>query len=147
MNPLEAGAPAGYAGDIPVREAWTRLAADEQAVLVDVRSDAEWTFVGVPDLSSLGKAVTFVPWQIFPGMRLNGDFSAMLQRSLPEKSTPLLFLCRSGGRSRAAAQAMAALGYTSCFNVAGGFEGDADDERHRGGVNGWKAEGLPWRQS
>lgn len=130
-----------------MREAWARLVEDKQAVLVDVRSDAEWTFVGVPDLSSRGKAVTFVPWQIFPDMRLNGDFPAMLQRGLPDMNTQMLFLCRSGVRSRAAAQAMTALGYTRCFNVAGGFEGDTDGERHRGRINGWKAEGLPWHQS
>lgn len=146
MTGSGAGAPAGYAGDLSVREAWTRLADDARAVLVDVRSDAEWTFVGVPDLSALGKAVTFLPWQTFPGMRLNGDFAATLQGGVPEKDVPVLFLCRSGGRSRAAAQSMTAAGYTACFNIAGGFEGDADGDGHRGRINGWKADGLPWRQ-
>jgi rhodanese-related sulfurtransferase len=61
--------------------------------------------------------------------------------------TPIAFICRSGARSQAAAIAMTAKGFTKCFNVAGGFEGDVDAERHRGGTNGWKAEGLPWVQS
>ena len=63
------------------------------------------------------------------------------------KDAPLYFLCRSGIRSKAAAIAMAEAGFTACFNVAGGFEGPPDDRGHRGGSSGWKAEGLPWRQS
>jgi rhodanese-related sulfurtransferase len=58
----------------------------------------------------------------------------------------VLFLCRSGARSRAAAVALTGLGFAKAFNVAGGFEGDPDGERHRGNINGWKAAGLPWRQ-
>jgi rhodanese-related sulfurtransferase len=63
-----------------------------------------------------------------------------------DKSYPVLLLCRSGARSRAAAMALTAAGFEKAFNVAGGFEGDADGQGHRGNRNGWKASGLPWRQ-
>ncbi len=69
-----------------------------------------------------------------------------MQRQGISKDTPLLFLCRSGARSKSAAMAMARAGYTRAYNVAGGFEGNLDGEGHRGGINVWKAAGLPWRQ-
>ncbi|HUN51593.1 MAG TPA: rhodanese-like domain-containing protein [Candidatus Sulfotelmatobacter sp.] len=141
------GAAAAYAGDVSAKEAWSKLASDSRAVLVDVRSDAEWTFVGLPDLSSLGKRPVLVPLQVFPGMKPNPNFAAEVAQTIPAKDAPVYFICRSGGRSRTAAVALTALGYSQCFNVAGGFEGDLDGERHRGQVGGWKAVGLPWVQS
>jgi rhodanese-related sulfurtransferase len=141
------GAAAAYAGDVSVKEAWSKLAEDARAILVDVRSDAEWAFVGVPDLASVGKRPVMVPLQVFPGMKPNPNFAAEVAQSIPAKDVPVYFLCRSGGRSRTAAIALTAQGYTQCFNVAGGFEGDLDGERHRGRVGGWKAAGLPWAQS
>ncbi len=141
------GAAAAYAGDVSAKDAWSKLAADAHAVLVDVRSDAEWTFVGLPDLSSVGKSPVLVPLQVFPGMKPNPDFAAEVARAIPSKDAPIYFICRSGGRSRTAAIALSALGYKQCFNVAGGFEGDLDVERHRGNAGGWKAAGLPWVQS
>ncbi len=141
----------GYKADVPSAEVWKRLAEDPQALLVDVRSQAEWTFVGVPDLSPLGKETILCEWQRYPGMMRNPDFVSLLRRALgargAEEDTALYFLCRSGGRSAAAAAAMAAAGYRSCFNVADGFEGRLDGTRHRGLVEGWKAAGLPWVQS
>jgi len=134
-----------YAGDIQPTEAWRLLAADPEAVLIDVRSDAEWTFVGLCDLSSLGKEPLLVAWQIFPGMVPNEAFTDEVAAVVGVEQ-PALFLCRSGVRSRAAAAAMTARGFTHCYNIAGGFEGDPDDHHHRGGVNGWKAGGLPWIQ-
>jgi len=141
------GAGAAYAGDVSAKEAWSKLATDPGAALVDVRSDAEWTFVGLPDLSAVGKAPVLVPLQVFPGMAPNPNFTAEVARAVPAKDAPIYFLCRSGGRSRTAAIALTALGYTRCFNIAGGFEGDLDGERHRGQAGGWKVAGLPWRQS
>jgi rhodanese-related sulfurtransferase len=141
----------GYAGDIAPKEAFELLKSDPKAQLVDVRSAAEWTFVGVPDLTSLQRKPVLVEWQVFPGMGRNAEFDQAVAERLTAAgataSTPIAFLCRSGARSQAAAIAMTAKGFTKCFNVAGGFEGDVDAERHRGGTNGWKAEGLPWVQS
>jgi rhodanese-related sulfurtransferase len=136
-----------YAGDLDPTEAWKILSDSEKAALVDVRSEAEWNFVGVPDLSPLGKRPLLVQWQTFPTMTQNPDFVKNLAAAVPEKDTPLLFLCRSGGRSRAAAMAMTAAGYTRCYNVADGFEGNPDASRHRGKLAGWKASGLPWMQA
>ncbi len=121
------------------------------AALVDVRSKAEWSYVGVPDLSSLKKDAVLIEWQIFPGMAANPDFLATLKKALAERGVrpedPVLFICRSGVRSRAAAIALTGEGYKVCYNVAGGFEGDLDQERHRGRRGGWKAKNLPWVQS
>ncbi len=140
-----------YAGDIGADEAWARLAADPKAQLVDVRTMAEWNFVGLPDLSTLGRRVHCIEWQSFPTMAANPGFANDAEQAVlaagAGRDTPIFFLCRSGARSRAAAVAMAAAGFTQAFNVANGFEGDPDGMRHRGHINGWKAAGLPWRQS
>jgi rhodanese-related sulfurtransferase len=91
-----------------------------------------------------------IEWQTFPTMAVNSAFVAEAEAAVTamgaDKTTPILFLCRSGARSRATAVALAAQGFSQAFNVAGGFEGDPDGERHRGNINGWKAAGLPWRQ-
>ena len=143
--------PAAYAGDIDVEQAWAMLRDKVPATLVDVRSKAEWSYVGVPDLSSLKKDAVLIEWQIFPGMAANPDFLATLKKALAERGVrpedPVLFVCRSGVRSRAAAIALTSEGYKVCYNVAGGFEGDLDQERHRGRRGGWKAKNLPWVQS
>jgi rhodanese-related sulfurtransferase len=143
--------PPDYAGDVGAGEAWDKLNSDPKAQLVDVRTVAEWNFVGLPDLAGLGRRVHCVEWQSFPSMAPNPDFVAEIGRKLAAAGAgpdaTVLFLCRSGGRSRAAAIAMARAGYQKAFNVAGGFEGDLDAERHRGNSNGWKAQGLPWKQS
>ena len=140
-----------YAGDIDVREAWALLKSDPAAQLVDVRTAAEWTFVGVPDLSTLGRGAILVEWQSYPGMARNAQFEAALSEKLKaagaSQDAPIAFLCRSGARSQAAAAAMTAKGFSKCFNVAGGFEGDLNQDRHRGQSNGWKASGLPWVQN
>lgn len=141
----------GYAGDIDAREAWALLERDSRAQLVDVRSAAEWAFVGVPDLKSLGRAAILVEWQSFPGMSRNSDFVAQATGRLREagatESAPVLFLCRSGARSQAAASAMTAAGFSNCLNVTGGFEGDLDASKHRGQAGGWKVHRLPWIQT
>ena len=108
----------------------------------NVRTRAEWTYVGMPDLGSLSKRAILVEWQPRFPERLAGELSA-LGVTLDDD---LFFICRSGGRSLAAAKAMASTGYRACHNVAGGFEGPLNDERHRGTVGGWKAAGLPWLQ-
>jgi len=140
-----------YAGDVSIGEAWEILKKDPKAQLVDVRTTAEWTFVGLPDLTPVGRETHCVEWQSFPEMAVNPNFvaeaSEKVKRAGAQAGTPLLFLCRSGARSRTAAIAMTREGFTNALNVAGGFEGDLDEIRHRGKRNGWKAEGLPWRQT
>ncbi len=138
---------ASFAGDIPVEEAWVILRDEPDAALIDVRTDAEWSFVGIPDLAKLGKQAVLVSWQRFPDMALNAGFVASLRDAGLSPDAANLFLCRSGARSRSAAFAMAAEGFSRCYNVAEGFEGDMDAHRHRGTAGGWKAAGLPWIQS
>ena len=136
--------------DVHVTDVWKRLEEESQAVLVDVRTQAEWAFVGMPDLSKLGKGIVTVEWQNFPSGQVNASFVDQLETELAALSAgrdaSIFFICRSGSRSLRAAQAMAAAGYRKCFNVADGFEGPQDAERHRGSVGGWKAAGLPWVQ-
>ncbi len=137
-----------YTGDISAAEAWTILKSDPKAQLVDVRTTAEWNFVGVPDLTSVGRQAHLVEWQMFPSMRPNPAFVPEAARVAGEaKDAPILFLCRSGARSRSAAIAMTAAGYTRAYNIAAGFEGDLDGDAHRGKQTGWKASGLPWKQT
>lgn len=139
-----------YAGDIDAAEAWEQLQNDPKAQLIDVRTVAEWNFVGLPDLSSLSRRTHCVEWQSFPTGAQNPGFVNEAVQALSaagaDKSSPVLLLCRSGARSRAAAMALTAAGFEKAFNVAGGFEGDVDGQGHRGNRNGWKASGLPWRQ-
>lgn len=140
----------GKVDDVPVKDTWARLVADPNAVLIDVRTRAEWAFVGLPDLSSLGRKAVLVEWQSFPDNRINAAFVDVLVEQLDvlgvDADTELFFICRSGGRSLMAAKAMAARGFRHCHNVAEGFEGPLDQNRRRGRVAGWKAEGLPWMQ-
>src|ERR1700749_1139457 len=137
----------GYAGDVRPLAAWKILSKRKDAVLIDVRTRAEWNYVGLPDLETLAKKPALLEWQVFPSMQPNPEFVAALSGALPDKEAPLLFLCRSGARSAAAAKAMTAAGYSSCFNVAEGFEGPLDAQAKRGTAGGWKAAGLPWRQT
>lgn len=134
-----------YAGDVEPAEAYAALAADEDAVLVDVRTSAEWNYVGVPDLSGLGKRVMCLEWQRFPDGAVNGDFVEQLRDAGIPDGAPIYFLCRSGVRSAAAARAATAAGLGPSYNVSDGFEGPHDEHGHRA-VSGWKAAGLPWRQ-
>lgn len=139
-------------GEVSPTEAW-ELLEGQDAVLVDVRTRAEWTFVGVPDLSGLTRPLLTVEWASFPGMSKNPRFVAQVMEELGDDvPSTLLFICRSGARSLNAAQAVAAqlaldgLAAT-CLNVAEGFEGDLTATGQRGDHNGWKARGLAWRQS
>lgn len=137
-----------YAGDLDSSQAWARLEADPSAALVDVRTAAEWTFVGIPDLSALGRKPVFVEWQSYPSMTVDPAFVNRLSGDIGEtdKDRAIFFLCRSGGRSRSAAQAMTSAGYARCFNISDGFEGPVDQDGHRGTTAGWKANNLPWTQ-
>ena len=126
------------------------LSSEPKAQLIDVRTSAEWNFVGVPELASLGREPILIEWQRYPDMAVNPAFVQALSTELAARGasaqTPLLFLCRSGARSQSAAVAMTAAGYSRAYNVAGGFEGSRDEAGHRGTVEGWKHDGLPWMQ-
>jgi len=125
---------------------WSALQSDAQAQLVDVRTDAEWAYVGLPDLAQAGKQPLLIPWQIFPTMQVNGGFVESMRRAGLTPDHKIFFLCRSGVRSLAAAQAAAAAGFPHVYNIVDGFEGPPDGEGHRGNIAGWKASDLPWRQ-
>lgn len=122
------------------------LSDNPQAVLVDVRTDAEWSFVGVPDLSSLGREVVFIEWNKSNGQH-NDGFLTQLQEQVPagQEDRPVIFLCRSGNRSIGAAEVATEAGIGPSYNVLDGFEGHLDTHAHRG-ESGWRALGLPWRQ-
>jgi rhodanese-related sulfurtransferase len=135
-----------YAGNVTPDEAWQILAEDARAVLVDVRTDAEWNFVGFADLNALDKKPVFISWQRYPDMAENTEFLADLSDAGVMPDMPVLFLCRSGARSASAAQYCVAQGFSDCFNIIEGFEGDADGSRHRGQTSGWKMRALPWVQ-
>jgi rhodanese-related sulfurtransferase len=132
--------------NVSPRDAWARIIAEPEAQLVDVRTDAEWQYVGLPDLRGAGKQAVLVSWQYFPSGNINPDFVAELRDAGLSEGQSLYFICRSGVRSLSAACAAVQAGFTSCFNVADGFEGPTDAAGHRGTVGGWKMEGLPWRQ-
>ena len=129
---------AGYAGDVSPQLAclWW-LAGD--AVLIDVRTDAEREWVGfVPGAVPLA-------WKQWPGMALNAGFDEGLKTSVPAGKKAVM-LCRSGVRSIAAAKRAAELGMEA-YNILEGFEGDPDEHAQRGRKGGWRLAGLPWRQS
>ena len=136
--------------DVGVVDTWERLRSDPGALLVDVRTRAEWAFVGLPDLGQLAKRPLLVEWQTFPDNREDAQFAERLGAALTEagakSDADIYFICRSGSRSRRAAMTMVAAGFNNCHNVADGFEGPLDPDHHRGRLAGWKAAGLPWAQ-
>lgn len=140
-------------GEVLPNETWRMLEADPGAVLIDVRTRAEWGYVGIPDLRMLGNLFLMVEWARLPDMSVDPGFVDKVVAQLSgQNPKTLLFLCRSGVRSLGAAKAVLARSEevgpeVKCINVATGFEGDLDEERHRGNKNGWKVAGLPWRQS
>ena len=136
--------------EIDVASTWSALQGNPRSQLVDVRTRAEWTYVGIPDVGPLGKRAVLVEWQTFPDQSVDPRFAERLANELQalgvQADDDLFFICRSGSRSLAAAELMAAAGYRACHNVSEGFEGPLDDKRHRGALSGWKAIGLPWLQ-
>jgi rhodanese-related sulfurtransferase len=130
-----------YQGALQPSEAGMLMQLDLGAKLIDVRTHAELDWVGrVPGAIE-------IEWATYPGMQPNPHFLAELQQRVADKSTVLMFLCRSGARAHHAATAAARAGYASCYNVLDGFEGDKDAQGHRNTVNGWRKANLPWQQS
>ncbi|MDO8206931.1 MAG: rhodanese-like domain-containing protein [Gallionella sp.] len=129
-----------YEGALYPDEAYEILQSAPGARLVDVRCRAELDWVGrIP-------AAAEIEWMSYPGMKPNPNFIASLEQQV-DKEALLLFICRSGARSNAAAIAATAAGYRDCYNVLEGFEGDKDVSEHRNTVDGWRVAGLPWVQS
>lgn len=135
-------------------EAYEKLKS-HKAVLVDVRTKAEWNFVGMPVPPESGQRLIKVEWLAFPEMAVNPEFTGELFSHFGDRfPEEIYFICRSGVRSLDAAdyvcEMLEEIGRnTVCFNVAEGFEGDLDSEtgKHRGMENGWKKQELPWRQT
>ncbi len=122
-------------------QSWEVLQENSKAVLIDVRTTIEHSFVGHPP------GAIHVAWKEFPAMQLNQQFVQQVAEHIADKSAPVLLLCRSGQRSLAAAEALSAAGYHSLINIVQGFEGQLDEQKHRGNIDGWKFHGLPWLQS
>ena len=123
------------------KQSWALLQENSTAVMVDVRTTIEHSFVGHPP------EAIHITWKEFPGMKLNEHFVTQVEEKVTNKLTPILLLCRSGVRSMDAAKALEAVGYQNLINIAEGFEGALDDNKHRGNIDGWKFHNLPWEQS
>ena len=130
-----------YAGAVTPQEAFALLQGDPRVKLVDVRTNAERDWIGRPAVPEAQQGA--VQWTLYPGGVPNPDFAAQLQQ-VAGKDDVLLFLCRSGVRSRHAARVATELGYKNAFDILEGFEGDRDGEGHRKTVGGWCKAGLPW---
>ena len=122
------------------QESWALLQQNKSAVLVDVRSQMEYAYVGHP----LG--AVHIPWKEAPAWELNPNFVADVKKLLPNSDAPILLLCRSGQRSLSAAQALEQAGYRHLVNIVDGFEGPLDANKHRNNLGGWRFCGLPWEQ-
>ena len=129
--------------EVNPKQAWKILQQNPDAILLDVRSKVEFDYVGHP------VGAVHVPLQEFPDWQTDPDFSQKVIELLgtANRDVTVLTICRSGKRSMLAAQLLEAQGYKDTVNIAEGFEGDPDENRHRGNVNGWRFHGLPWEQT
>ncbi len=130
-----------YAGALLPSEAHALMLQVPGAKLVDVRTRPEWDFVGHPPEALM------IEWNTYPNGQRNPEFVEQLQAEVARTDAPVMFICRSGARSHGAATAATQAGYSNCYNVLEGFEGDKDAEGHRNSVSGWRVAGLPWVQS
>jgi len=128
-----------YAGELLPAEAFELLQNASAVKLVDVRTRAEWDFVGrIPGSVE-------IEWEFYPDGKPNAVFLEQLRRQVDPEAL-VMFICRSGNRSHHAAVAAAAAGYSQSYNVLEGFEGKKDAQSHRNAVSGWRVAGLPWFQ-
>lgn len=134
-----------YKGDITPEEAWKMLSEQNNTILVDVRTKAEWNYVGVPDLSDTSKDNILIEWVNFPDGAPNPHFLEELNGAVSDKNTPIFFLCRTGVRSIGAAIAATNAGFINSYNILEGFEGGPDKDGHRGRTSGWQGLNLPWK--
>ena len=136
----------GYAGDITPVETWETLKNDERSILIDVRSAAEWAYVGITDLETIHKEAAKIEWKIFPNMAINPVFINQVKVICDSPDIKIFSLCRSGQRSIETSRILTEVGFKKCYNVLEGFEGNMDNNKHRGYSGGWKFHGLPWKQ-
>ena len=122
------------------KETYAFMQAHPRAVMLDVRTEIEHTYIGHPP------GAVHIPWSEVPNWERNPHFVADVERAVPDKSTPLLMLCRSGKRTLPSGKMLEEAGYTDVINILYGYEGDLDDQMHRNTVNGWRFDGLPWQQ-
>ena len=130
--------------NVAPKQVWDALVSHPEAKLVDVRTDVEWAQIGVPDLGGAGKQPVMLSWQVAPTMQVNTGFVDGLKAAGVTPDDHVYFLCRSGVRSLAAAQAAQAAGFPHVYNIADGFEGPPNGRGARGEVAGWQADELPW---
>ena len=134
--------------DIGPREAWELLQEDPRALLVDIRSNIEFLFVGHP----IG--AVHIPWIDEPDWDINPHFVTDIRKLIlgglshdePRASAPIILICRSGKRSLEAGRVLLASGFQEIYHVDEGFEGDLDEHHHRSSRGGWRYHGLPWEQ-
>ena len=129
-----------YKGDVSPKQAYEAITTNKDAVLIDVRTPQEWTYVGIPDMPGMLQA----SW---PPVPETPDFATTIKHLNVPFDVDIYLICRSGFRSARAATELTAAGYENCYNVTEGFEGDRDQAGHRGTIGGWKVAGLPWVQS
>ncbi len=122
------------------KQAFEYLQSHPEAVLIDCRSEMEYLFVGHP------KDAILIPWQDGPDFEINPDFLGHARKAA-SMNRPIVLICRSGNRSRVAGAYLEKYGFPEVYNVLHGFEGDLDEHRHRGNLNGWRHDGLPWEQT
>lgn len=123
------------------QQAWDLLQSNSDAVLVDVRTKVEHSFVGHPS------SAISIPWKEAPDWQVNSQFVAEVKKIVLDRNVPVLLLCRSGQRSLDAAKALEEAGYQWLINIVDGFEGALDEHKHRGNLGGWRFQSLPWEQS
>jgi len=122
-------------------ETWAYLQEHPGALFVDVRMEIEYLYVGHPP------GVVHIPWYEFPEMQAHPEaFVEQVRREGGQVDLPVVLLCRSGKRTVDAGLALEAAGFQDVVNVLHGFEGDLDEHFHRGRLNGWRHDGLPWEQ-
>ncbi len=129
--------------EVDPKQAWLMLQENPDAILLDVRSKVEFDYVGHP------VGAVHIPLQEAPDWTTDPDFAQKVIERLGagSKNTTILTLCRSGKRSMLAAQLLEQHGYRHTVNIAEGFEGDLDENRHRSNRNGWRFHKLPWEQT
>jgi rhodanese-related sulfurtransferase len=132
--------------NVAPKKVWEALVSQPRAQLVDVRTDMEWAQIGIPDLTAAGKQPALISWQVAPTMQVNAGFVDDLKAAGLTPDDHIYFLCRSGVRSMAAANAAAASGFAHVYNIADGFEGPPNGQGIRGEVAGWQADELPWKR-
>ena len=125
--------------EICSKKAFEILKSENESYLIDVRTEYEWTTIGVPNLEKINKKVLFIPWPNLVDMEFVKYFLNIL-KSRFNYNNKLFFICRSGSRSRLASEIAAKNNFSNCYNIIDGFEGNRTDEMK----SGWKSQDLPW---